>query len=165
MTRVYVALNRAELAGLATLAVLGRGSAFAVTPALRAAYPQTGTDDEEELEYVAMTIAARDSLTRLDVDDPQDRRRIVVAADADVRSPGGSAGTTHPAQVELAAAVPSAGIVSVHVDTDDVRDLVEAAVHALPMAAAGDQPAIAVVDALDGEDLAWYATQELCELL
>jgi len=162
---VYVALTGVELAELATRGVLDRGSAFAVTPALRVAYADPGVRDEEELEYVAMTVAARVSLTRLDAGDPQDRRRVVVAADAEVNSPGDAGELAHPAQVELVAPVPLASIASVHLDTDDVRDLVEAAVRALPEAAEGDESAVAVVDALDGEDLAWYATQELDDLL
>lgn len=171
MTRVYVALTRVELGRLADRGVLDGGSAFAVTPALRAAYAEAGIDDEEELEYAVMTIAARVSLTRLDLSDPQDRRRIVVAADAEVLEPdpGGGpvepGGSAHPARVELPSAVPMAGIVSVHLDTDDVLDLVEAAIHALPAAAAGDARAVGVVEALDDEDLAWYATQELADLL
>ncbi|MDQ3627469.1 MAG: hypothetical protein M3419_01360 [Actinomycetota bacterium] len=173
MTRVYVALNRAELAGLASRAVRDDRSAFGVTPALRSAYAQAGVDDEEELEYVAMTVAARVSLTRLDVRDPQDRRRIVVAADAELRSPGNAAGPapdaggqpTHPAGVHLLAPVVLAAVVSVHVDTDDVHALVDAAVQALPAAADGDAAAMATVDVLDSEDLAWYAVQELRDLL
>ncbi len=165
MTRVYVALSRAELTELVGRAVLDGGSAFAVTPALRSSYAEAGIDDEEELEYVAMTVAAGVSLTRLDAGDPQDRRRIVVAADAEVRSPRDCDAPAHPAQVELMAPVPVAQVVSVHVDTDDVRDLVEAAVHALRAADAGDESAEAAVDALGEEDLAWYGTQELDDVL
>jgi len=165
VTRVYIALTRAELTELAGRAVLEGGPAFAVTPALRSSYAEAGIDDEEELEYVAMTVAAGVSLTRLDAGDPQDDRRIVVAADTEVRSLRDPDHPAHPARVELVAPVPLASIVSVHVDTDDVRSLVRVAVRALPAAAAGDESAAASVDALEEEELAWYGTQELGDVL
>src|SRR3989442_12090545 len=78
--RVYLP---GTLPALAT--VLGRADVgepplrgFAVTPALREWY---ASGDLEELEYVAMAQAARESL-RLLADDPQaPRRRVVLAAD------------------------------------------------------------------------------------
>jgi hypothetical protein len=53
----------------------------------------------------------------------------------------------------------------VHVDTDDLRPAVDAAVRALPAAADGDADAIALVDMLDSEDLAWFAVQEIADVL
>ena len=52
--------------------------AFAVTPALREAY---ASGDDEELEYVAMPPAARQSLRLLAGDQDAPRRRVVLAAD------------------------------------------------------------------------------------
>ena len=52
--------------------------AFAVTPALREAY---ASGDDEELEYVAMLAAAKQSLRMLDADQAAPRRRVVLAAD------------------------------------------------------------------------------------
>lgn len=165
MTRVYVPLTRTGLARLAAEGVLGAGTAFAVTPPLRSAYEPAGVEDEEELEYVAMTVAARASLTALDLADARDRRRIVVAADAQVHPAGGRPDPPHPAQVQLAGEVPLAAVASVHVDTADAHDLVDAAVRALPDLTEGDPAAGAAVDALEREDLAWYATQELGDVL
>ncbi len=51
---------------------------FAVTPALREWY---ASGDLEELEYVAMTQAARASLRMLHVDTKAPRRRVVLAAE------------------------------------------------------------------------------------
>jgi hypothetical protein len=99
-------------------------------------------------------------LTLLDAADPADRRRIVVAVDAAV-----APDDDQPAYARLDAAVPLARVASVHVDTDDLRPPVDAAVHALPAAADGDADAVALVDMLDSEDLAWFAVQEIADVL
>ena len=160
MTRAYVPLNLAGLQGLRDSGLLAAEEAYAVTPELRAAYADTGTTEEEDLEYVALMVAARVSLTLLDEEDPDDRRRIVVAVDAEA-----DPGDGHPARVLIDAAVPLARVASVHVDTDDLEPTVEAAVEALPAAADGDPDAVELVEALDGEDLAWFAVQELPDVL
>src|SRR5215469_11465566 len=54
---------------------------FAVTPALREAY---ASGDEEELEYIAMLAAARESLRLLRSDPVAPRRRVVLDADVSV---------------------------------------------------------------------------------
>src|SRR6202020_3346493 len=78
--RVYLA---STLPGLADILAQGQAGsaplrAFAVTPALREAY---ATGDDEELEYVAMLAAAKQSLRLLDADPGAPRRRAVLAAD------------------------------------------------------------------------------------
>jgi hypothetical protein len=67
--------------------------------------------------------------------------------------------------VLIGGAVPLARVASVHVDTDDLKELVEAAVQSLPAAADGDPDAVELVEALDGEDLAWFAVQEISDVL
>ena len=160
MTRAYVPLNLAGLQGLRDSGLLAAEDAYAVTPELRQAYAGAGTTEEEDLEYVALTVAARVSLTLLDEEDPGDRRRIVVAVDAEAEP-----GEGHPARVLIGGAVPLARVASVHVDTDDLKELVEAAVQSLPAAADGDPDAVELVEALDGEDLAWFAVQEISDVL
>lgn len=160
MTRAYVPLDVTGLRALRDTGQLATEHAYAVTSALRESYAESGITEEEDLEYVAMTVAARVSLTLLDPEKPDDRRRIVVAVDAPAEP-----GTGHPARVRLEAAVPLAGVASVHVDTDDVRPVVDAAVQALPAAADGEPAARRLVDSLDEEDLAWFAVQELPDLL
>ena len=85
------------------------GTAFALTPALREAY---AAGDDEELEYAAMTEAARASLRLLAVElglgeEATPARRVVVAADVD-------AVTLRPdlddAVVRVAGAVPMSAV-------------------------------------------------------
>jgi hypothetical protein len=161
VTRVYVPLTWEGLRSLQADGRLPAGPAYAVTPGLRELYAASGMTEEEDLEYVAMTVAARVSLTRLDPSTDV-ARRVVVAVDAEV---GPAASDEHPALVRLAADVPLARVASVHVDTPDLTGEVAAAAAALPAAAEGDAGAAALVDALDGEDLAWYAVQEVADLL
>ena len=84
--RVYVPTTVAGLRKLLADEAVApiSGTAFALTPGLREAYT---VGDEEELEYVAMTEAARASLRLLGAelaDDPEaPARRAVVAADVD----------------------------------------------------------------------------------
>ena len=132
---------------------------FAVTPALREWY---SSGDEEELEYVAMTHAARASLRLLH---GRPRRR---------RPPGGARG--RGARREQVAAWPgstsrpwsrsgcrsgwptwSPATSTIRAAAADVR----AAVAALPAADGGDEDARFTVDGAEGHELLWYATQEL----
>lgn len=160
MTRTYVPLNLSGLQRLRDAGMVAAEDAYAVTPALRELHAEAGTTAEDDLEYVTMMVAARVSLTLLDLQDPADRRRIVLAVDA---TTGPGAG--HPARVVIDGAVPLAGVASVHVDTDDLRPAVEAAVQALSAAAEGESKAVDIVEALDDEDLAWFAVQELPDVL
>lgn len=161
------------------------GTAFALTPALRESYTSGTT---EELEYAALTEAARASLRLLaaerdsdgggsdgdeDADDaPSDPdraigggdppRRVVISADPeDV--------TLRPdldhAVVRLSGPVPLDTVAAVHVDTRDAESAVLAAAPVIDDADLGDEDAeLALGDAEDHE-LAWYAPQELPFLL
>src|SRR5437660_896188 len=80
--RVYLP---STLPGLAVILARGEAEpgplrAFAVTPALREAY---ASGDEEELEYVAMAAAGRESLRMLNVDPKAPRRRAGKVPDMD----------------------------------------------------------------------------------
>jgi hypothetical protein len=142
---------------------------YAVTPALREWY---SSGDLEELEYVAMSHAARDSLRLLRADPAAARRRVVLAAelpDGQVRPAGfgdvSPAGVGDPGQVEVLAPIGMRLVVSGHVDDAAAGPDVAAAVAALPAADDGDDDARFVVDGALGHDLMWYATQELPDLL
>jgi hypothetical protein len=158
--RVYLP---STMPGLAD--VLGRGEAgpsplraFAVTPALREAY---ASGDDEELEYVAMLAAARQSLRLLAADAAAPRRRVVLAADVPDAQVSWQAYDDEPAAVLVGAAIAVAEIASGHVDELDAVPDVTAAAEAITAADAGDYDASFTVDSADARELAWYATQEL----
>src|SRR6266700_2042927 len=142
--RVYLPATLPGLAGLLRKAEIGPAPlrAFAVTPALREWY---ASGDLEELEYVAMTHAARASL-RLLGDEPQaPRRRVVLAADM----PDEQVGTT-AAGFDEPTLVPLDRVVSGHIDDEVAMPDVAKAVAALAAADSGDYDARFVVDGAEG---------------
>lgn len=158
--RVYLPATLPALDGLLRAAEIGpaplRG--FAVTPALREWY---AVGDLEELEYVAMTHAARASLRLLAGDPAAPRRRVVLAADVPDEQVSCDGGFDEPAVVTVAAPVALRRVVAGHIDDSFACADVRAAVAALSAADSGDQDAQFVVDGAEGHELAWYATQEL----
>ncbi len=131
---------------------------FAVTPALREAY---ASGDEEELEYAALTEAARASLRLLAGEPATEPRRVVLAADIPDHQVKPAATDDQPARVLIRGAVPLAWLASGHADDPVAADDVRAAARALPAADAGDEDARFAVDGAEGHELAWYAIQEL----
>ena len=158
-TRVYVPSSWTGLRNLVTNDGLGPAPflGHAVTEALRAAYPEGG---EEELEYAAMTAAARTSLGLVVEGDPA--RRVVVAVDVGTVQP---VDDDDPTVVEVADVVPFRNVASVLVDAAEVTGEVATAVEQWSAAEAGDPDAEAAVDRCLDLDLAWYAAQEIGELL
>ena len=131
---------------------------FAVTPSLREAY---ASGDEEELEYAALTEAARASLRLLAGDPAAPPRRVVLAADIPAEQVKQDASDDEPARVLVTTAVPVTRLASAHVDDEEAQPDVRAAADALPAADAGDEDAKFAVDGAEGHELGWYATQEL----
>jgi hypothetical protein len=140
------------------------GTAFALTPALREAY---AAGDDEELEYAAMTEAARASLRLLAVElglgeEATPARRVVVAADVD-------AVTLRPdlddAVVRLAGAVPMSAVAAVHVDGMDAEYAVREAVAVVDRADLGDLDAEFLVGEAEDHELAWYGPTEVAFLV
>ena len=134
---------------------------YAVTPALREWY---SSGDIEELEYVAMTHAARESLRLLGADPASPRRRVVLAAEVGSEQVTTSAGFEEPALVHVGGPIRLRDIVSGHVDDAGADHVIAAAVAALAAADAGDDDARFAVDGAEGYELQWYATQELEDL-
>ncbi len=136
----------------------GPVAGFAVTPALREAY---ASGDEEELEYVAMTGAARASLRLLGQHPAAPPRRVVLAAEIPAEQVMLDGSDDEPARVLIGAAIPIERLASAHVDDAQAGADVRAAADALPAADAGDDDAKFAVDGAEGHELGWYATQEL----
>ncbi|MEI4272086.1 hypothetical protein TEK04_10165 [Klenkia sp. LSe6-5] len=132
---------------------------FAVTPEVRAFYEQ---GDEEELEYAALSAAARASLRMLDLDPVAARRRVVLAADLpdDAVTPLADVDTDRgAARAGVDVALPD--VASAHVDVAEAEADVAAAVRVVLEADLGSEDAQFVVDQAEGHELAWYATQEI----
>lgn len=134
---------------------------FAVTPALRESY---ASGDTEELEYAALTEAARASLRLLVTDPAAPSRRVVLAADIPAEHVKPDPRDGEPARVVINQAVQLKDLAAAHVDTPDADADVRSAVEALPAADAGDEDARFTVDGAEGHELGWYATQELSYL-
>lgn len=161
--RVYVPTTTSGLRRLVEESELGPApiTGFAVTPGLREWYVD---DDIEELEYAAMSEAARASLRLIDSDASAARRRCVVAADVDdaqvsIRD------DLDRGVVRVGTPIAATLIASVHVDDADAEPAVEHAAGAITAADLGDDAAQELVDDAEGHELSWYATQEVGALL
>ena len=163
--RVYLPATLRDLRSLLDRGELGDPPlpGYAVTPGLREWYAE---GDEEELEYAAMTLAARASVRLLDsalVEDPQlPARRVVVVAEAERAEP---VPQVDRAAVRVLDAVPIARVHAVHVDDPAAEDDVRAAAESVVAADLGSDDAAFAVEQADGHELQWYATQEIGALL
>lgn len=159
--RVYLASTMTGLAKLLADQSVEVPLAHAVTPALREWYVE---GDAEELEYAALTHAARASLHQLAADPAAAPRRVVLAADVADAS-ARPAPDVERAAVRLAGSVALRDVVSAHVDDADASDDVRRAVAALPAADAGDEDAQFLVDGVEAHELGWFAAQEIGPLV
>ncbi|MFC4058091.1 DUF6912 family protein [Planomonospora corallina] len=166
--RVYLPCTLPALARVAAAKELGPAplTGYAVTPALVEWY---ASGDTEELEYVALTDAARSSLRMLAADRADGveaaARRVVVAAEVPDGIVEAGIGIEERSRVRLTRAVTMEEIAAVHVDDPSAAGDVEAAVAALPAADAGDDDARFTVDGAEAHELMWYATQEIPDLV
>jgi hypothetical protein len=156
--RVFLPSTLPALAQALRAGHLGPGPGFAVTPALREAY---ASGDEEELEYAALTEAARASLRMLAADTGAPARRVVLAADLPADQVTKDAQDDEPARVMIGELVPIELLDAGHVDDPEAATDVRKAAEALAAADAGDEDAQFTVDGAEGHELGWYATQEL----
>lgn len=157
--RVYLPTTSTGLRTLLDTGSVGAApfTAFAVTPGLREWYVD---DDIDELEYAAMTEAARASLRLLDGDAHALRRRVVIALD----TADGAVETRDDLDrgvVRVSEPVALSQLASFHVDDADAEPAVAAAAAAITAADLGEQSAQDIVDDAEGYELSWYAAQEL----
>ncbi|MEU7936597.1 DUF6912 family protein [Microbispora bryophytorum] len=166
--RVYLPSTIPALARVVAAGELGPAplTGFAVTPALIEWYV---SGDTEELEYVALTEAARTSLRMLAADRKDGvevaARRVVIAADVPDETVKSGADLEERARVRVLEPIPMRLVAAVHVDDPDAASDVEAAIAALPAADGGDDDARFAVDGAEDHELLWYATQEIPDLL
>jgi hypothetical protein len=163
--RVYLPATVPLLARLRAdqrLAIQPGTSGHAVTPELREWYAE---GDEEELEYVAFTRAAQDSLHLLRHDPQAPPRRVVIAVDlpAEVAVPVDR--DLGSSTVRLGDEVGLADVASIHVDGKDAEPDVRAAADSVVEAAAGDPDAQFTVDGAEDHELEWYDPSELDQIL
>jgi hypothetical protein len=159
--RVYVPTTMSGLATLLEEESVEVPVAHAVTPALREWYVE---GDAEELEYAALTNAARASLHQLAADPAAPPRRVVLAVDV-ADSAARPAPDLERAAVRLAGPIALRDVVSAHVDDADAIDDVRRAVAALPAADEGDEDAQFLVDGAEDHELGWFAAQEIGPLV
>jgi len=164
--RVYLASTPAALRGILGGAMIPAGRGWAVTPSLRAAAADggtAGTADVEELEYLAMLLAADGSVDRLRAEQGSGddlSRRVVLAVDVDeplVRADAEE--SAEPGSVSLTGAAPLLHLAAAHIDDDDTAALL------MSLLADPDVDAAACAVRLEGRGLLWYAVQELAALL
>jgi hypothetical protein len=161
--RVYLPATVPLLARLREAGELALPEGSAVTETLRAWYAE---GDEEQLEYAALTSAARASLRLLANDPDAARRRVVVAADVPDGRVATSPGDEHePGVIKITGAVRLVDVAALHVDEAGAQESVMAAVRSLSAADKGDPDAQFAVDAVEDYDLLWYAAQELGDLV
>jgi hypothetical protein len=163
--RVYLPATLPVLRGLLDAGELGDPPlpGYAVTPALTEWYAD---GDQEELEYVAMTLAARASVRLLDrllvEDDAAPARRVVVVAEVPRADP---VPDVDRAAVRVPDVVRLRQVQAVHVDDPAAEPDVRAAAEAVVAADLGSDDAAFLLEQADGHELQWYATQEIGALL
>jgi hypothetical protein len=161
--RVYLPCTLPVLAKAVEAGELGPAplTGYAVTPTLIEWY---ASGDTEELEYVALTEAARASLRMLSPTE-EEPRRVVVAVEVSDGAVQANADLESKGRVSLTRPVPMTKVAAVHIDDRYAVEDVKAAIAALPDADKGDDDARFVVDGAEAHELMWYATQEIPDLL
>jgi len=148
---VYWPTSLGALAALqGDVVAAGPVAVHSVTPALRDYYADADPRDlEEELEFIAMTDAAEESLRLLAATGGPARRVVLALEVPDPTGPVPERRTwTGPdrSRLELAGDLLLSQLVSVHVD-------------------AGDEDAAFTVESVEGHDLLWYDQSELSLLI
>src|SRR6185369_9179384 len=129
LVRVYVPATLTDVASVRDTGEFTPTRALhAVTPSLREWYAE---GDEEELEYVAFTRAAQDSLWLLREDPTAPRRRVVLSVDLTASVVRASEGPLGSSRAEPPGPIGRDAIVAVHVDGSAAEADVAAAADAV----------------------------------
>ncbi len=132
---------------------------YAVTDDLRAFYDE---GDDEELECLALDLAAAASVRLLDADPAAVRRRVVVVVES---SQVETVPQVDRAAVRIVDDVALCDVRAVHVDDPAAIPDVTAAAEAMVAADLGSEASRLLVEEAAGHELGWYATQEIGTLL
>jgi len=161
--RVYLPSTLPALRRLLDSATVGEPPlpGYAVTPALREWYAEGG---EEELEYVALSLASRASVRLLDADQDAVRRRAVVVVEVPDQAVVPAAHVDRAA-VRVTTEVTLARVQAVHVDDPGAVPDVTVAADAVVEADLGSADAAFRPEGAEGHELQWYASQEIGALL
>jgi len=156
-----------ELRGLNANARLGPCPlvAHAITADFRSA---TEDVDEEEREYLALMLAAQESLYVIATTNGEPCR-VVVSADVDDEFVSARSGAATAVEVSVEISLRQCS--SVHVDDDAAKTAVSAAATSIassmvsPDTPHGDFASMVSAGDLDDHELLWFATQEIPDLL
>lgn len=160
--RVYIPIILSTLREVVTSKVLSPrgGVVFAVTDELREEYSEA---DDEELEYLAMTDAARACLRLLAAASPTEPQlRVVISADVPVAV---ATPDLDRAAAKIEGQVAWKQIASVHLDGAEAIDVVRAAAAVVDQADLGDDDAEFIVGSAEDLALGWYAPGEVAYLI
>ena len=161
--RVYVPATSTILAAVAAAGEVGPApvTAFAVTPGVREWYHD---EDVDELEYAASGQAVRASLRLVDSDPSAARRRVVLAFDVGDEAVAVRDDLERGA-VTIGTQLPLSALAAIHADDADAENTVARAATVVLEADLGSESSQEIVDDAEGFELAWYAPQELDEVL
>jgi hypothetical protein len=161
--RIYLPSTLTALRSMLDTGVVGEPPlpGYAVTPALREWYAE---GDLEELEYVALTLAAKASVRLLDADQDAVRRRVVVVVEVP-DSAVDPAPHVDRSAVKVSEPVALKLVQAVHVDDPSAIPEVTVAAAAVIEADLGSEDAAFRVERAEGHELQWYASQEIGPLL
>ncbi len=155
--RVYLPVTPRALRAAKERGYVGPGplDGHAVTAAVRTVLDDV---DEEDREYLVLSSASLDCLSLLEADETP--VRLVVAVEVDDVTDAGDVDT--PSAVRVAGEVPLRRVAAVHADSEDAREVVAAARDAV---LADSEDADGLAERCLDHELAWFAVQEIDDLL
>jgi hypothetical protein len=90
---------------------------------------------------------------------------VVIAAEVSAVPPADGSMELGDARLELHVVIPWRSVASVHLDAAQATTVIGKAADLWEAALSGDDNAVFALDSCEGEDLMWYATQEIPDLL